>query len=138
LRDLRLSQRCFGIFVSLLGSRCPFVLKPIQYYETSGNNSATDRQITEDINPLISFSFLFIPLTSLYINSRSAFYCGLSMKYFIYACCSVPVPIPSRAHCVVTFSEGHNRQLRASLICGIIFFIVIHAWQGDSFFVTFP
>ena len=44
------------------------------------------------------------------------------------------MPIPARAHCVVTFSEGHNRQLRASLICGIIFFIVIQAWQGDSFF----
>jgi hypothetical protein len=102
LRDLRFWQQHFRIFISLLGWRCPLPLKYVQNSETSGNtNSATKRLITEDISLRISFHSLFIPcLFLLYINSLSALYWGLVIKFF--ACCFVPLPSAACVHCAVT------------------------------------
>jgi hypothetical protein len=56
-RHSRFSQRCFTMFISLLGSMFSLPLKTAQHSETSATiNSATKRDIVEDLNPLISLS----------------------------------------------------------------------------------
>jgi len=68
-RDSRLSQWCFALFISLLGSRFSLPSRAVQHSETSGTaNPARNRNIVEDLNLLLLFSSLHIPFKFLLHN----------------------------------------------------------------------